>query len=180
MLLCFFRLLRATIRAHTTAEIPATPTPTPMPTPAPVEIPPPCSDVEERVLEWLSEGVAVLSAVVVVLVMSALEPILVVVVKGIAVVVDSVFVEVNIEEEAVWVCAATADDFVEELSAGGSWSLMLKYADETCLNAVLPWLSAVPLNSQKKKTFDFSRSKSYNWTRQLKESLTSGRMVPVK
>lgn len=67
-------------------------------------------------------------------------------------------------------------DVVEEIDT--SSLLMLKYAEETSLTLVSPWLSAEPLKSQKKKTLDMERSKSYSCTVQLKESRTSGRVVP--
>lgn len=132
-----------------------------MPTPAPVEmpLPPPlpCSDVE----------VLVLTAPVVVAELSCA----VAVFEAVA---ETVFVAVDVDD-------VVGDDVVGddvEVETGGSSLLMLKYADETCPKSKLPWLSAVPLNNQKKKTLDCSRSKSYSWTRQLKESLTSGGLVP--
>jgi hypothetical protein len=142
--------------AHASAETPTRPTPTPIPIPAPVEIPPPrlVLDPDEDVSESPApEDVVACADAVVAL-------------AAVRLVADGVDFDV-VDDEV---------DVVEEIDT--SSLLMLKYAEDTSLTLVSPWLSAEPLKSQKKKTLDMERSKSYNCTVQLKESRTSGRVVP--
>lgn len=108
-----------------TAHIPARPTPTPIPTPAPVEIPPlPLSAFEDP--DKVESLVAVAD------IESELG-------DGFVVPADREVVVLAVDtvgDENVEVDIVVVDKLVVE--DGGSSLLILKYADETSLNAVLP------------------------------------------